>query len=345
MLSFFICKKSKNMSEILVEVSRGTITECVHCGDIAVVDYSGYLLHSVGNAQKVSYMRSAAKPLQTLNVIISGAAAAFGFTPKELAVMSASHYAEPFHLETVEGVLQKIGLTKSHILGGTVTSLNPAYALQLAAEGAELSPLYSDCSGKHAGMLAVSQYKGYDLATYLRPEHPCQTEILQHLAAMCRYPQQQIAIGIDGCSAPVHALPLYNMALGFARLAASHTLSEPYQNAAFQVFEAMNQHPEMVAGTGGFCTDLIRHTHGKLTGKIGAEGVYCVGIRPLQLGVAIKIESGSMAMLPPVVMRLLDRLNVFTTSEKEALAAYIDPPNLNDVKTHVGQIRAVFNLP
>lgn len=252
------------------------------------------MLYHYGDPDKYTYWRSAAKPIQAFNVILSGAAEKYGFTDKELAIMCASHYGEKFHLETVQSILSKIGLTENHILGGTVTSLNSKYVLELASKQTELNPMYSDCSGKHAGKLSICQHKNYPLETYKELAHPVQQEILKVITDMCDVKKDDIAIGIDGCSVPVHALPLKNMALAYARLANPEGLASEYKDTSEKIFTAMNKHPEMISGTDGFCTDLIAETNNKLVGKVGAEGVYCVGVKGKEriLGFLLKWNLG-----------------------------------------------------
>jgi len=332
------------MAVKLVEVSRGGITESISRGDVAVVDAEGRVEHFAGNVGKYTYLRSAAKPLQAMQVILSGAYSYYGFSHKELAVMCASHYGEPMHRETVAGILDKIGLRPEDILAGTVTSLNPDYALKLAGEGVELNPLFSDCSGKHAGMLAICRYKGYPLDGYTSPDHPLQRELLHLIASICQYPESDVGIGIDGCSVPVHAMPLAHMARAYARITSPGNLSGGMESAARGIFEAMNRHPYMVSGTGGFCTELIKNTHGKLIGKVGAEGVYCIGIKNKNTGIAVKMEDGNMKRLPPVVVHVLKKLGLLSRQEYEALGAYHVMSNLNDVHWKVGEIRPVFHL-
>lgn len=332
------------MSVKLVEVSRSGLVECIHRGDVAVVNSKGELLNSAGDPHKITYMRSSAKPMQTVNVLKSGAAEHFKLTDKEIAVISSSHYAEPFHREAIRSILSKIGLTVNHILGGTVTSLNPNYALRLARDNVPLSPVFSDCSGKHAGMLAVCKHQNLSITDYLSPNHQCQQAILSDIAYFCQFPKSNIHIGIDGCSAPVHALPLKNIALGFARFVDTEMLDSPYSDICPRIFSAMNKYPEMVAGTGGFCTELMKNTHGKLIGKIGAEGVYCIGLKNKGIGIAVKMESGSMAMLPPVVIHVLKSLNVLSNNELKALSRFEIMDNANDLNTVVGKIKPVFEL-
>lgn len=332
------------MSLELLEVTRGNIVECIHMGDIAVVDSSGTLLYHAGNPDKITYFRSSAKPIQALHLFTSGAYDRFGLSPSEISVICSSHYAEKMHLKTVRSILSKIGLNESNILGGTVTSLNPQYALQLAHEQVELSPIFSDCSGKHSGMLATCVHKGYNLTNYLEPNHPCQQDILANVATVCSLTRDDIEIGIDGCNAPVHALPIKNMALGFARMASPALLPSPLQKGAATVFDSMTSYPEMVSGTGGFCTELIKHCEGTLIGKIGAEGVYCIGIKESGIGIAVKVENGNMNVLPPIIMCVLDQLHCLKSRMAKKLHNFRNMVNSNDLGRTVGMYRPVFRL-
>lgn len=333
------------MSEILVNVNRGPIVESLHRGDIAVVNSEGKLLYSIGDPYKVTYMRSAAKPIQTLNVILSGAADKFKFTDEEISIMCASHYGEDFHRKVVEGIMKKIGLSINDLLCGTTLSLSEEYKNKLIWNHVKLNPTNTDCSGKHAGMLAVCIHKGYDIKDYNLEQHVIQKEIKKVVAEMCSIDEKKIFIGTDGCTVPVYGIPLYNMALGFAKLANPDNLSIEYKNAANRVFKAMNNAPEMIAGTNGFCTELIKNTHGKLIGKFGAEAVYCIGIKGMDIGIAIKIEDGnSNRALYPAVMQCLEDLNVLDEEEKKALNKFKIMKNLNNIGKSVGEINPIFHL-
>ncbi|TGE31809.1 asparaginase [Desulfosporosinus sp. Sb-LF] len=333
------------MSEILINVSRGPLVESCHRGDAVVVDKSGKVLSYIGDPYKVTFIRSAGKPLQTINVILSGAAKRFGFSDAELSIMCASHYGEQFHRETVIGILKKIGLSIDSLLCGTTLSIDQAYALELVSQNFKLNPTNSDCSGKHAGMLATCIHLGLSIHDYTHENHRLQKDILKTVASICEIDENYISLGTDGCSVPVYGMPLYNMALGFAKLANPHDLDEGYKHACEQIFRAMNKHPEMLAGTDGFCTELLKHTHGKLVGKLGAEGVYCIGVKGRDIGLAIKIEDGNYSRaLWPVVMRCLEDLNVLDEEELNSLGKYRELANRNNFGDTIGKVSPVFNL-
>ena len=157
--------------------------------------------------------------------------------------------------------------------------------------------------------------------------------------------ESKIIIGTDGCGVPVHGMPLYNAALAFSKFTFTDDLQPELKSACDKIFDSMNENPEMVAGTGGFCTELIKHTNGKLIGKIGADGVYCLAVKGMDVGIAIKIEDGNMnRAVPPVVMRCLEELNVLTTSEMEALKNFRHEHLKNSLGETIGKVNAVFHL-
>jgi len=329
----------------LAEVTRSGLTECVHYGHVVVADPDGRILHAVGDPHVRTYMRSAAKPIQAMAVVRSGAADAFALTDPELAVICSSHYGEPFHVRAVQGILSKIGLSFADLRCGRATSLNPAYALRLARQGINPAPQFNDCSGKHAGMLAACVHNGYSLDDYLDPGHPLQRENRRNMAAVGGLPEEEIGLGVDGCSAPVFALPLAAMARAYARLAVPATLPPELGATVPRIWRAMTAHPEMIAGTGGFCTELMRHTAGKLLGKLGAEGIYCIAVRPQGVAIALKIADGHSRAIPPVALRALEELAVLKPPERAGLAHFVAPQNVNDVGRVVGEIRPSFRLP
>lgn len=334
-----------NMSEVLVDVMRGNLIESRHRGDAVVVNTAGRVLAYVGNPYLVSYLRSSAKPIQALNVILSGADKKFGLSDKEIAIMCASHYGEDFHREVILGMLDKFNLKLDNLLCGSPISIDSNYAMKLIAEGHKFDQANSDCSGKHCGFLATCLTKGYSIETYDRPEHPLQQEVTKVISEMCEIPVEEIIIGEDGCGVPVHGMPLFNMALGFAKLANTESLSSEYKAASKKIFTAMNAFPEMLAGTNGFCTELVKHTHGKLIAKLGAEAVYCVGIKDLDIGIAVKVEDGDYHRpLNPAVMSILIQLGVLSDDEIKALSQFVSPKNINHHGHIVGEIKTVFNL-
>ena len=333
------------MAEVLAEVIRGPITESRHWGDIAVCDGSGKIIASAGDPCFVTYLRSACKPIQALNRFCSGAADKWGFTQKEYAIMCASHYGLPMHRDVILGLLDKIGCTQEDLRTGTPYSISPAYRDEQLRDRIEPQPCNSDCSGKHCGFLADCIAEGYLTEGYDGPGHPLQREILKIVSEVAGLPEDEIAVGTDGCGVPVHGMPLFRMAAAYARFASPELLPVRYREGAKILADAMNAEPDMVAGPGGFCTEFLRATNGRFVGKLGAEGVYCIGVRGKDLGIAVKIEDGNTGrVLYPVVMSALTQLGLLREEEQDALEQFVRPPVMNAHQQQVGEIRPAFRL-
>ncbi|OQY30589.1 MAG: hypothetical protein B6I38_07170 [Anaerolineaceae bacterium 4572_5.1] len=315
----------------ILNLTRGTTVESLHYGAATVVDSSGRLLASVGNPYLVTFLRSAAKPFQLLPFIERGGARRFGLLPREISQMCASHAGADMHAEAVRGILTKIGINESYLQCGVHPPIDKATAERLLLEGKEPTPIRHNCSGKHTGMLAHAKMRDMPLETYLDTEHPLQKEILTVFAEMCAIPSAEIRLGIDGCSAPNFAIPLYNAALGFARLCDPHDLSENRAQACETITSAMMTHPEMVSGYGRFDTRLMQVGGGKIIVKGGAEGYQCVGLMPGAtgasspgVGIALKISDGDAKgrVRPAVILEILRQLGVLNEAQMADLAEF-----------------------
>ncbi|MFZ5354314.1 MAG: asparaginase [Bacillota bacterium] len=332
------------MSEVLVNVFRGEKVENIHRGDVVAVNRKGEIIAAAGNPYKVTFMRSCAKPIQAFSVLESGAADLYGFDDKEIAVMCSSHYAEDFHVKAVEDILKKIGLSEDRLNCGATYSLNEKVTEQLIKSGKTRRRIYNNCSGKHAGMLALAVKEGIDIQDYDAFHNKVQQIMLRNTAYFCGIEADKIGIGIDGCGTPVYEMPIYNMAMAFSKIAKPEGLPEKKAYIIDRIAAAMNKHPEMIAGTGGFCTELMRNTGGRMIAKLGAAAVYCVGIRDLGIGIAVKIESGAADVLSTVVLETLKQLEYVNAAELEKLKEFHYKNNLNTQNKIIGQIAPVFKL-
>ncbi len=212
--------------EILTEVYRGKningrltdpLLESVHLGMVAVVDEDGKDLLSIGDTETEFYIRSAAKPFQVIPLLESGAAEHFKFTDEELALMCASHNAEPVHVQTAASILRKIGLEEHHLGCGIHLPMHIPTAESMLSGHQSLTQLHNNCSGKHGGMLAYCVYKQLPVETYLDFDHPLQLKILSKIESMLGH---SVKSGTDGCSAPVFVMKVREMAYLYAQLAA-----------------------------------------------------------------------------------------------------------------------------
>jgi L-asparaginase II len=330
------------MTDLRIEATRGELVEAVHRVSVAVVGTDGRLVAGSGDPAQVTFWRSAAKPFQALPLLDDGAADAFGLTPAELALACASHSSEPGHLAVAEGFLRRVGATVGELACGPHTPISPAVAERVLREGLTLTPLWSNCSGKHAGMLALARFHGWPAAGYIRPEHPVQRRILAEVSRWTEVPAAAIRTATDGCTAVTFGLPLTGMAGAWARFGAA---AAP---GAARLRAAMLAHPELVAGTGRLCTDLMAACGGRVLAKVGAAGVYCAAVPELGLGIALKVADGDATASEPalvaVLRSLLSRAGVDLARELDS----VEPPEgrsvLNTRGTPVGARRAAGML-
>lgn len=325
------------MAEILAEVIRNGRVESRHRGQFAVVDPSGNIVAALGEINTKTYMRSAAKPVQVMPLLESGAAETFEFTDRELAVIIASHNSEEFHIEAVRSIQQKAGLTENDLQCGFHLPMYGQSAKKHLLGKKPKSPLYNNCSGKHSGMLALAKYKGWPLDTYLSTDHPVQVAIKNKIALFAGLDTNEIETGIDGCSAPVFYLPIRNMAQIFANI------SDWKIAQSERVFNLMSQIPEMIAGTGRFDTAVMQAGNGRFISKIGAEGVRCFGIKGEKpLGIALKIEDGNTRTSAVVLLEILRQLGLISQDILNELREFQRPVLKNCAGIEIGEIRAVF---
>jgi len=338
----------------LVELTRGSTVESIHFGALAVADSQGNLIASYGDPNTVTFLRSTAKPFQLLPFIEAGGAEHFQFTQQEIALMCASHSGTDQHVEVVSHIQQRIGITESSLMCGVHQPMHKHTAEEMLLRGETPTPNRHNCSGKHTGMLAFAKMRGEPLESYLEPNHPVQIRILNTFAEMCSQSAEAIQMGTDGCSAPNFAVPLFNAAWAWARLADPSSLSPVQAKAIRTIVQAMMAHPDMVGGPGRFDTLLMQTLNGKVVSKGGAEGYEGMGVLPGAigpgsgaLGIALKISDGDGygRAVGAVSMEVLRQLGVFSQKELETLNAFGPKRAVqNWRKLVVGEMRPVFDL-
>ena len=308
-----------------VEVRRGASVESWHRIAACATEVSGEILFAMGEIDRPVYLRSAAKPFIAAAAIAAGVREAFGLTMEEIAVMAASHSGEPFHVAAVRSILGKIELDESALQCGTHLPLDERSAHELIRAGLPPSAVHDNCSGKHAGILALTRLLGADVATYRDAEHPAQRAILDLCARACDDDADRWPLALDGCGIPVFATPLRNAALAFARFAALEGLPDRELQALLVVRDAMLSHPEYVAGTGQFDTRLMAAAGGAIASKVGAEGVSGVAVMTSRLGFALKVVDGASRARPPAVLAGLRALGAISESAQAELTDLSEP--------------------
>ncbi len=296
----------------LAAVTRGELVESIHRGRLAVCDPEGIVLEAYGDPEAYVYLRSSAKPFQALPLVLSGTADAFGLTDGELAVACASHNAEEPHLAAVRSILKKAGLDEVDLQSGAHPPMYAPAARKLARVGEEPRPIHGNCSGKHAGMLAVCAHEGYETLSYRDPGHPLQRHILELMSEVCGVQEDEVLVAGDNCGVPAFALPLRAFATGLARIATGEELSDGIADAALRIRDAMRDYPFLVAGTGRFDTEIMERT--ALLVKGGAEAVLAVG-NPEGWGMALKISDGSQRAVRPAALAALEHMGLRVEDE------------------------------
>lgn len=340
-------------SDVLVEITRGALVESRHRGFISIVDGSGRELLSLGDTKSRTYFRSAAKPFQTIPIISSGAAARFRLTRSELAVITGSHSGESIHIDAVRAILERAELDQSLLQCGAHMPFDAATSRLMRSQGEAATAIHNNCSGKHAGMLLLAKHLGAPADSYIDPAHPVQQRVLATIAAFAGVAPDSIGVSIDGCSAPVFALSIADMARSYAQLAAGETanLDASLRAAAAEVTASMLEYPEMVGGTSNrLDTDLMRESKGKVISKVGAEGVQLLGVLassrfPHGLGIAIKIEDGDIRRArDPVVIETLRQLGAIDEPVCLRLERYAHAKIYNHRRIEVGEVRTCFRF-
>jgi len=337
-----------------VVLLRGGRVESVHRIHAAVVRPSGALVAWVGDPERPIFTRSAAKPFQALPVVESGAADALGISSEALAVMVGSHGGEPEHVAVVEALLERGGWTPDALACGAHAPMHGASARALVAAGLPSERIHNNCSGKHAGMLALARFHGWSGEGYHRSGHPVQEVMARSLAQWTGIPEARMGRGVDGCGVVCFETPLRGLARGYAALMAAAREGDP---APQRVVEAMVAHPHLIAGTGRLCTRLLRGGEGRIVAKVGAEGVYGAAIvRPAPdgegaseevLGIALKVEDGAPRAAEVALMAILNGLGALeglSAEGKEELLPLLAPSVPNTLGEPAAALEARFAL-
>lgn len=337
---------------VLALVTRSGKVESQHRGAVAVADGDGRLVAAAGQVSERFFFRSSAKPIQLLPTVESGAAEHYGLGDRELAVAASSHSGAPRHVEAVRDIVERLGLTPGALGCGYHDPRNrESLAMVLAAGAGARSPLYNNCSGKHAAMLVLAAHLGADPEGYLEPDHPAQRMIVDRVCELCGVRRRDAEIGIDGCSAPTLHAPLSTFAVSFARfgrLAAGVDLDADGPatgKAAVRIQRAMAARPEMLGEEDSFNTVLVAALGRRLIAKGGAEGLYCVSVPELDLGIAVRVEDGASRAVAPVVLDCLKQLGVLRDEEIGPLFPRFSEPELRNCRgTLIGSIRPTLKL-
>lgn len=320
------------------------MVESIHHVAVCAIDAAGEVIFSLGDIEAPVYLRSSAKPFIAAAAIAAGAREQFRLEPHEIAVMAASHTGQPFHVEAVRSILAKIGMDETALQCGAHAPYNAIAARELERAGTAPSAVHNNCSGKHAGILALCLLIGADPATYLEVENPAQQRILELCARVSDMAIGDFTLGVDGCGIPVYATPLRNAALSFMRFATLTGLEPEDVHALKIVRDAMVEYPEYVSGTAEFDTRLMQSANGAIACKGGAEGVHGSAIIDAGVGLVIKVIDGASRGRGPAVLTALRRLGLLDDATLTELADLERPIVYNRAGRPVGEVRAASTV-
>lgn len=299
---------------VLVEVTRGNLVESRHRGIVIAVDGDGKTVFSLGDSDSAVFPRSACKAMQALPLMETGAADAYGFGNRELALACSSHNGEPEHVALAGAMLSAAGRDVSVLECGEHWSFSQDTLIDQARALRRPSQLHNNCSGKHAGFICACCHDGKDTSGYVTYDHPLQRDIRGVLEALTGGALAQDDCGIDGCSIPTYAVPLKGLAHGFAKMATGTGLDPLRAKASRRLIEACMAEPFYVAGTKRACTRLMQAAPGRIFAKTGAEGVYCAAIPEKGIAIALKCEDGTTRAAEAMIAATLAR---FFTDEPD----------------------------
>ncbi|NTU61570.1 MAG: asparaginase [Caldiserica bacterium] len=317
-------------SEMICAKVRNGLDESVFYGHAVSIDEEYKIVSSLGNPHYVTFIRSSSKPIQAMAIVLSGAYEKFNLNLKHLAIASGSHNGQKVHTDVVGDLLYRCGVDLDKLLCG----IHPPLTKAAKQEFDELSatPINHNCSGKHAGMLAVCMARGWNLDNYNSIEHPVQQMTLAIMAKMCGIEKEKIVIGVDGCGVPVFGMPLINMSIGFSNLSKPDKLEPTIRGAVELVAESVKRHPLLMGGEDRVMTAFLEDNP-DVVAKDGAEAVFCCGKDGKAF--TFKLECGDGADPFRFTMaRLSSRIG----GKVEKLKPFYDIPILSTHNQQVGQL-------
>ncbi len=316
----------------LAEIWRGPFLESIHTGHAVICDASGNIVQAWGDPDQVILPRSSSKMIQALPLIESGAAKAFGLGVDQLALACASHNSAAIHTDRVSKWLDHLGLSDDDLRCGAHDPKDVEAHHALIRAGEKPCQMHNNCSGKHSGFLTLNKHLGGG-SEYIDPDHPVQVAVKDAFEDVTG--QTTPGFGIDGCSAPNFATTMHGFARALAFFAAaSEDGASVRERAAATLVQAMTTYPELVAGEGRACTELMRAMNGRVALKTGAEAVFAAIIPELKLGVAVKISDGSFRASECAIAAILVKLGVLAPKHPATLKRMNAPiKNCNDIIT------------
>lgn len=292
--------KRVHTSSLEVHLLREGILESTHQIEATVCDSRGRVLLTAGDSGASAFIRSAMKPFQALAVTSTGTLQKYDLSDRDLAIICSSHRGKIEQARQAFNILWR-------------ADVDPL-ALQCPIPEGKTDRLEHNCSGKHAGILAVCKNMDWPLHKYIKHSHPAQQLILSKVAELLKMPGEELVIAQDDCGMPTYLMQIQQMAHLYAQLAAGNNLDLE------RITRAMTYHPQMISGDGAFDTELMRLSEGELVSKSGAEGIQCVGRIGEGMGLAIKVKDGAKRAKYVIAIHLLKQMGWISPAIAEVLS-------------------------
>ena len=322
---------------MIVDVSRGHAVESIHHVQGVVCSATGDEELCTGDPEVLTYWRSAMKPFQALPLVEDGVVEAFDIEPEDIALICASHGGMRQHTERVAALLRRLGLNEDHLHCGPHPPFDRDTARAMGCAGRLPGRLHNNCSGKHAGMLALANHHGWPIEGYDRLDHPVQRRIQDALVEWMDHEPKDHHWALDGCGVPTPRMPLHEMARAYSRLVRQ---ARAGRAAPAAVVSSTTQFPELTSSPGRVPLQIMQATEGRLLAKEGAEGVLCVAALDDDWGLAVKVADGALRAVGPATVQLMDLAGVLRADERVALAEVAEAAIVNTLGTEVGRVRA-----
>lgn len=327
---------------IYIEASRSERREALHTANAVCCNADGEVLGYFGNPEYETYFRSAAKPFQLLTALKLRPELLDECSDTELAVMSSSHSGERGHIDTILGLLARYGLGEEHLQCGTHTPYYARANWEYGRDEREITIIHCNCSGKHTAMLLAIQAQGWSMDNYLDADHPMQIANTARIAKYVGREPETVEYGVDGCSVPSWWLPIRECAQCYARYTSPDWIEDDFEERAIdRTFDAFHSAAWHTAGTTRFGTPLNAESDGKWLGKIGGEGIFCVGFRNRGIGVLVKVIDGNSRAVPPALLYAMKEWDLIDEDQLERLKDRVQVERRNAPGVLIGYMRVV----
>lgn len=317
-----------------IEVIRGTEVESRHTVVASVYTRTSNSCESYGDDEHPISPRSSIKPIQTLPLILTNAAQHFQLSTEEIALACASHTGEECHTHIIRHWMNKIGIDETALECGTHPPTHTETLYQLLKNQSLPSAIHNNCSGKHVGMLTTALYLSEPTKNYVSQNHPVQQRVQHYIKSLCQMSAAPMAYGIDGCSIPTPFIPIKKLAVGFCEFIDPIHLSSQESDACQKIFSACIAHPLLTAGTGRYCTEMMKEAQGQVLLKGGAEGVMTGAIPKLKMGFALKALDGNSRASEFCTSILLNKFGLLANS-----SSFLKPKIYNWSQIETGYLR------